>query len=207
VGDQQPGNHMPKLVFNTGLQTNEHGSTHCNFAGDDCWTIKTHPKIDQINFDQGMRSGGQMLKITGHGLDGSDIQVVTDDVPCEVQSSTNGEIVCLTGHKGAPSIAENQPGSPGLFFEKRYYGNYHWWYYDHFEPDADLDSEISTDFMTSFERVQGVLGDKESGRVSGWFTAPETGMYRFYITCDDACLLKMDTENPYVAGEDRQSLI
>ena len=34
----------------------------------------------------------------------------------------------------------------------------------------------------------------------GWFKAPETGNYRFYISCDDKCKLFLDATNPFNAA-------
>ena len=31
----------------------------------------------------------------------------------------------------------------------------------------------------------------------GWFKAPATGNYKFYISCDDACQLLLDSENKF----------
>ncbi len=33
--------------------------------------------------------------------------------------------------------------------------------------------------------------------MEGFFKAPQTGKYRFYITCDDVCKLEFDAANPY----------
>jgi len=33
----------------------------------------------------------------------------------------------------------------------------------------------------------------------GWFKAPATGNYRFYISCDDACNLHFDETTPFDA--------
>lgn len=65
--------------------------------------MRVLPKIDAIDKTFGLTSGGQELIITGWGLEGeSSVQV--DGVDCEVQSSTNTEIRCLTGAKDEPSI-------------------------------------------------------------------------------------------------------
>lgn len=36
--------------------------------------------------------------------------------------------------------------------------------------------------------------------MTGWFIAPQTGSYRFHLTCDDACKVKMglNTSDPLV---------
>jgi hypothetical protein len=37
--------------------------------------------------------------------------------------------------------------------------------------------------------------------LSGWFKAPATGHYRFYIACNAACSLNMNYETPFDASE------
>jgi len=91
---------------------------HCNFAGDDCWVVRTHPKIDSISQVDGYVTGGQSLKITGWGLKGTsldDVSVLVDGVPCKVTSSLLEEITCVTGPTFSVSLdGVSQPGSPGL---------------------------------------------------------------------------------------------
>lgn len=36
--------------------------------------------------------------------------------------------------------------------------------------------------------------------LDGWFKAPATGTYTFYLTCDDHCKLELDSSNPYSSG-------
>ena len=34
------------------------GATHCNFAGDDCWHMRVHPRIKTVSWNQGYTTGG-----------------------------------------------------------------------------------------------------------------------------------------------------
>ena len=63
-------------------------SYHCNYAGDDCWYVRVHPKIESISASAGSDNGYQTLTITGQGLNGTDITVTADDIACDVQSAT-----------------------------------------------------------------------------------------------------------------------
>lgn len=100
AGDQHPGRHVPEVRFRVGNALLREQSKHCNFAGDDCWYVKTHPKVDTVSAVSGYTTGGQTLKIEGWGLKGdtlNDVEVIVDGVPCAVQSSTLTEITCITG--------------------------------------------------------------------------------------------------------------
>lgn len=58
AGDQHPGKGVPEIRFRVGNAFLRESSKHCNFAGDDCWYVKTHPKIDSISATTGYTSGG-----------------------------------------------------------------------------------------------------------------------------------------------------
>ena len=57
-GDQAPGKSVPEVRFRVGNAFLRDSSKHCNFAGDDCWYIKTHPKIDKVSAVSGFITGG-----------------------------------------------------------------------------------------------------------------------------------------------------
>ena len=193
-GDQHPGNQVPEVRFRVGNAYLRESAKHCNFAGDDCWYVKTHPKIDSISAATGYKTGGQALTISGWGLKGDsldDVEVIVDGVPCTVTSSTLEEITCVTGAADSVSIGGvSQPGSPGLTQKVK-----------NTTPYWDLRTDESVDvaytrFLTNFESyynaqyTDGVI-------TTGWFKAPETGNYRFYISCDDACELLLDDLAPF----------
>ena len=50
VGDQPPNKYStPRARFITGDSFIRATARHCNFAGDDCWNVRTHAKIDSIS--------------------------------------------------------------------------------------------------------------------------------------------------------------
>ena len=112
------GNSVPEVRFRVGNAFLRDSSWHCNFAGDDCWYVKTHPRIDAISQVDGYTTGGQTLTIAGWGLKGTtlaDVSVTVDGVDCRVITSTSEEITCMTGAADAISNdGVSQPGSPGL---------------------------------------------------------------------------------------------
>lgn len=74
-------------------------SMHCNFVGDDCWRVKTHAKINNLSHNSGLNTGGQTLRVNGFGLNGTDVSVLVDGVPCEVKEAVSDHISCVTGEK------------------------------------------------------------------------------------------------------------
>ena len=58
AGDQLPGKSEPEVRFRVGNAFLRESSKHCNWAGDDCWYVKTHPKIESISAAEGYTTGG-----------------------------------------------------------------------------------------------------------------------------------------------------
>ena len=55
---------------------------------------------------------------------------------------------------------------------------------------------VETKLLTAFENSYSNY--TRAGTVSkGWFKAPAAGNYRFFMSCDDACKLLIDTTNKY----------
>ena len=105
------------MRFRVGNAHIRESAKHCNWAGDECWTVRTHPKITSISAAEGYTTGGQTLTINGWGLKGdklSDIDVKVDGVACKVLSMAKEKITCMTGAAASVSHAGTQPGSPGL---------------------------------------------------------------------------------------------
>jgi hypothetical protein len=78
---------VPEVRYRVGNAFLRESSKHCNFKGDDCWHVKTHPKIDSISASAGYTTGGQTLTISGWGLKGTslaDVSVTVDGVACVV---------------------------------------------------------------------------------------------------------------------------
>jgi len=43
--------------------------------------------------------------------------------------------------------------------------------------------------------------DRFGLKYDGWFKAPETGNYKFYLACDDHCRINLDSTNAYNAAD------
>ena len=55
----------------------------------------------------------------------------------------------------------------------------------------------NTTLYTSFESYVNNLDDRYGLVYSGWFTAPVTANYRFFVAADDTARVYMDKTNPY----------
>ena len=71
----------------------------CNYAGDDCYFVRVHPKIDQISKSYGSLAGGQTLEIRGFGFNSEDVKVSVDGVDCALISTSETLLKCKTGAK------------------------------------------------------------------------------------------------------------
>jgi len=193
AGDQLPGKQEPEVRFRVGNAYKMESSKHCNFAGDDCWYVKTHPKIDSISAVDGYLTGGQTLTIGGWGLKAEkleDVEVTVDGVACKVTSSTLESITCVTGAAAAVSVEGPQPGHHGLKQriidpEDPDKGPYWGMFTDEQHP------VVETKLLTGFENSYGNYS-RAAADAKGWFKAPETGRYKFHTSCYNYCRLYMD---------------
>lgn len=49
-GDQRPNkSSIPRARFITGDSLIRNTAKHCNFAGDDCWNVRTHARVDSVS--------------------------------------------------------------------------------------------------------------------------------------------------------------
>lgn len=51
--------------------------------------------------------------------------------------------------------------------------------------------------MTTLETVPQGLVEGKTHTYEGWFKAPETGEYKFYVAADDSIILSLDSINAY----------
>ena len=151
----------PRVLFYNGLAQMLRGMTHCNFAGDDCWTVRVHPRLTTVNFNDGYTTGGQEIHITGVTLNGTNVDVQVGGSPCDIVERDFDFITCVT-RASEPSQIGYQPGQPGLTY---------------IQNTEDYQEYLQ--LASTFE----VLHLNSSNPVSGWFLAPATGQYRFYISC------------------------
>lgn len=173
-------------------------SKHCNFAGTECWRIRVHPKIDKISHASGYVTGGQTLEIEGFGLLGaSSTSVLVDGVPCFINQrhSTDEKLVCDTGPKATASVTGPQPGQPGI--THMFVNPSDPKLTPHLENIFDGTYPTTKWLDTTIETLWNVYDEKAYHLHEGWFKAPATGRYRFYMQADDNLRLFLDVANPY----------
>lgn len=115
-------------------------------------------------------------------------------------SQQNDQLTCLTGQATADSdTVLPKLGQPGLLREKiKSADNTKYPYWNAFNDG--LYPVVEKNLLTSFETYAFAQDVNYQQRLSGWFTAPATANYRFYMSCDDACRLLLDSVNPFSSG-------
>ena len=125
--------------------------------------------------------GGQTLVIKGFGLKGNTSVVKVDGVDCKVnlQLSTDTALYCETGSKATPSITNKpQPGQPGI-------------------SRSVNTTPVLNDIVTTLETIPQGLVEGKTHTYEGWFKAPESGEYKFYVAADDSIILSLDSTNAF----------
>lgn len=193
--------------FYTGHAYKRTTSYHCDYDGTDCWYVRVHPKIESINHSSGTQNGYQTLIISGQGLNGTDISVTADGVECQVQSSTDTSLTCLTGPNSSPTTSGSEmPGQMGLV--KTVYTAASRPDYGDFTGNVDersaalvfettdryeqlLDETIDTGILNDGHYEDNVSKQQCDYLtvMDGWFKAPGSGanQFKFFMSCDDDC--------------------
>lgn len=113
-------------------------------------------------------------------MNGTNIEVLADGEDCRVTDSGLDFIKCVTSGTGSVSPIGYQPGQPGM---------------TQIQTDEDYNEFLK--LASTFE----AMNVNSSQPLSGWFKAPATGHYRFYIACNAACSLNMNYETPFDASD------
>ena len=193
------------MRFRTGNAFLRDSSRHCNWAGDDCWHVKTHPKIESISVASGYQTGGQTLTVNGWGLKAeknSDAEVTVDGVACKVTETSAESLTCITGKTENVSFEGSQPGSPGVLSRViEPTGNPSWNYRD---PTKIDEKYVTTKLLTNWEdnHRRHITANTHS---KGWFKAPETGKYRFHISSRNDARFYFDSTAKFAKDADATS--
>ncbi|NXF09961.1 PKHD1 protein, partial [Smithornis capensis] len=175
------GNHIGShnvsfSVFNKGKSAVHKGSWLIS-AKQELFLYQTHSEITSVSPAGGSLGGGTDLTITGDFFE-EPVQVTAAGVPCKVKHISPQQIRCTTEPAGKDRrLGVPQPGNRGLLFEV-------------WDDASDL-TEAGPGYRWQFvpnasSPVRFLSGAKESfsSRLRGFFVAPQTNNYTFWIQAD-----------------------
>ncbi|KAM6459801.1 fibrocystin isoform 3-T3 [Liasis olivaceus] len=147
-------------------------------AKQELFLYQTFSDISSVSPAAGSLGGGTDLTITGNFFD-TPVKVTAAGTPCQIKHITPQKIICTTGAvDNNRTFSEIQPGNRGLLFEV----------WD--GSDANLTEAIpgySWQIVPNASSPYNFLSGKQklfSARLRGFFVAPETNNYTFWIQAD-----------------------
>lgn len=152
---------------------------HCSFSGEDCYTVRVHPRIKTVSYNSGYTAGGQNIRLTGLSFNGTNVEVKVGGVDCEVTANDTDYIECTTGAASEISSIGYQPGQPGL---------------------TQIQTDIDYNEYLVLASTSEVMNLNSSHPMSGWWTAPADGEFRLYLSCDSHCTVNMNINEPFDAS-------
>ncbi|NXD80162.1 PKHD1 protein, partial [Halcyon senegalensis] len=175
------GNHIGShnvsfSVFNKGKSVVHKGAWLIS-AKQELFLYQTHSEITAVFPAGGSLGGGTDLTVMGDFFE-QPVQVIAAGVPCKVQHVSPQQIRCTTEPVGkGKGLGAPQPGNRGLLFEvwddasdmTEAGPGYRW----QFVPNASSPVRLLSEAKKSF-----------SSRLRGFFVAPETNNYTFWIQAD-----------------------
>ncbi|XP_027528473.1 fibrocystin isoform X1 [Neopelma chrysocephalum] len=180
------GNHIGShnisfSVFNKGKSAVHKGSWLIS-AKQELFLYQTHSEIASVFPAGGSLAGGTDLTVTGDFFE-EPVQVTAAGVPCKVKHVSPQQIRCTTEPVGKNRrIGAPQPGNRGLLFEV-------------WDDASDL-TEAGPGYRWQFvanasSPVRFLSGAKKSfsSRLCGFFVAPQTNNYTFWIQADSQASL------------------
>ncbi|NWS93049.1 PKHD1 protein, partial [Toxostoma redivivum] len=178
---QLEGNHIGShnvsfSVFNKGKSAVHKGAWLIS-AKQELFLYQTYPEIFSVFPAAGSLAGGTDLTITGDFFQ-EPVQVTAAGAPCKVKHVSPWEIRCTTEPVGqGRRLGTPQPGNRGLLFEV-------------WDDASDL-TEAGPGYRWQFvpnasSPVRFLSGAKKSfsSRLRGFFVAPQTNNYTFWIQAD-----------------------
>ncbi|XP_071404277.1 fibrocystin isoform X3 [Pithys albifrons albifrons] len=182
------GNHIGShnisfSVFNKGKSA-VHKDSWLISAKQELFLYQTHSEIASVFPAGGSLGGGTDLTITGDFFE-EPVQVTAAGVPCKVKHVSPQQIRCTTEPVGkSQRLGAPQPGNRGLLFEV-------------WDDASDL-TEAGPGYRWQFvpnasSPVRFLSGAKKSfsSRLRGFFVAPETNNYTFWLQADSQASLHL----------------
>ncbi|XP_064411311.1 fibrocystin [Latimeria chalumnae] len=161
-------------------------------AKQELFLYQTHSDVQAISPVAGSLGGGSYITITGDFFS-HPASVTIADIPCTIRRLTPNEIICTTGSlRSAKRLTAPQPGNRGLLFEV--------W-------DGNVNSNLTEaspgyrwQIVPNASSPLGFLTGQPrpfSTKLRGFFVAPETNNYTFWIlAAGDASLYLSQSEDP-----------
>ena len=115
----------------------------------------------------------------GHGFGGDLLDVKIDGVPCSVIENDLHYFKCLTGANLNPSNLNSYPGQHGM--RRKYYNSTTQLLLSNITMSTEFEETLAIDL----EALKDINSYYSGYIYSGYFKAPATASYRFYISCDD----------------------
>lgn len=197
VGDQSPAeNHEISMLWESG---NSHvldwSALHCSYDNSSCYYAKTVPVIKEVSIHEGFTSGGQSLTVKGWGFNSPNIDAKVDGVPCEVTAYQKDQFTCEVGAAQNISTVDvpyfGQHGVRHVLVNSSKDRDNNWvWlnnYDDELRPDWTREESLALTLEAPIDIAERIVHNYK-----GWFVAPATTRYRFYLACDDHCFVDLD---------------
>ncbi|XP_053316454.1 fibrocystin [Spea bombifrons] len=179
------GNHIGSQnisfsVFNKGMSTVSKDSWLIS-AKHELFMFQTHSEILSVTPDLGSLAGGTDITIFGNYFE-RPAKVSVAGEPCEIKDLSPKSITCTTGPKTG-SQKSPHPGNRGLLFEM--------WNRSREMPFPDkiAHKSLLTANASSLVGINLELDQDFRAKLSGFFVAPETNNYTFWIQADNAAQL------------------
>ncbi|KAM4694436.1 fibrocystin [Discoglossus pictus] len=168
-------------VFNKGKSTVDKEAWLVN-AKQELFMFQTHSEIFSVTPDCGSKAGGTDITIVGHFFH-VPAQVSIAGVPCKISHVSPNVIMCTTGPNSDRQTTPH-PGNRGLLFER--------WNGSTTMDGRDLEAGYKALWVPNgSSRLDTIFGFNHSfsARLSGFFVAPETNNYTFWIQADNEASL------------------
>jgi len=132
------------------------------------------------------------LTVKGYGFQSDKISAKVDGIDCNVLEKTDLYFKCKTGAQASPSSGSSFVGQHGL--RRRFLNATKELTSTNLAQSTEFKDMIAVDLEAPFGVKDGYSGNI----FSGYFKAPATAGYRFYVSCDDWCQLSLSTvdKNP-----------
>jgi hypothetical protein len=149
-----------------------------------------------MTYNAGYTTGGQIVNVTGWGFNNPNITASLDGTPCTILSYKEDSFECEVGVATAASPAIDTPsvGQHGLrrtLVNSSLSTNSDWVYLSNYEDLTKPDWTRTESLAMTMESSPNI-GDRFAHVYKGWFVPPASTRYRFYMSCDDHCQVKMD---------------